>query len=301
MVMPDGRTRAAGRRSTCGPPSTRSATTAPRRCPASCPPTSGYTYAVELSVDEAVDAGATEVRFNQPVVNYVENFLGFPVGARRAGGLLRPRDRHAGSPLRTAGSSRSSARPPEPRRSTPTATATPTAAPSSRRSGSPTAELEQLAGLYDPGKSLWRVAIRHFTPWDSNWPYGPPPDAIPPPIPPPPPDGRAPRPKKECYGDGSIIGCQSQRLGQAVPVAGTPFALRLLERPASPGGSPTARSRSRSPPASVPASLARRPARDPRRRQEVPAPVRPGARTSATRSSGTASTPTAAPRPAPSP
>ena len=34
-----------------------------------CPPTSGYTYAVELSVDEAVEAGATEVRFDKPVVD----------------------------------------------------------------------------------------------------------------------------------------------------------------------------------------------------------------------------------------
>ena len=75
-----------------------------------------------------------------------------------------------------------------------------------------------------------------------------------PPISPPTPDD-GPRPKKECFGDGSIIGCQSQRLGQALPVAGTPFALdywsdqvpgrlakRALEIPITP--------------ASVPASLA---------------------------------------------
>ncbi len=57
-----------------------------------------------------------------------------------------------------------------------------------------------------------------------NWPYGPPPDAIPPPLRPPTPDD-APRPKKECYGDGSIIGCHSQRLGESLPVPGTGFAL----------------------------------------------------------------------------
>ena len=34
------------------------------------------------------------------------------------------------------------------------------------------AELRKLAELYDPGKSLWRAAINHFTPWDYNWPYG---------------------------------------------------------------------------------------------------------------------------------
>lgn len=48
--------------------------------PAPLPPISAYTYAVELSVDEAVAAGATEVRFAVPVINYLENFLDIPVG-----------------------------------------------------------------------------------------------------------------------------------------------------------------------------------------------------------------------------
>ena len=30
---------------------------------------------------------------------------------------------------------------------------------------------------YPPGSTFWRVAVTHFTPWDYNWPYGPPPDA----------------------------------------------------------------------------------------------------------------------------
>src|SRR5207249_4990785 len=47
--------------------------------PGDLPPASGYTYAVELSVDEAVAAGATAVEFSQPVVFYLENFLGFAV------------------------------------------------------------------------------------------------------------------------------------------------------------------------------------------------------------------------------
>ncbi|WP_459874254.1 hypothetical protein, partial [Endothiovibrio diazotrophicus] len=44
--------------------------------------TSGYTYAVELSLDEALAAGATRVDFNHPLPFYVDNFLGFPVGER---------------------------------------------------------------------------------------------------------------------------------------------------------------------------------------------------------------------------
>ena len=49
--------------------------------PGELPPSSGYTYALELSVDEADLAGATSVRFNQAIPFYVENFLRFPVGS----------------------------------------------------------------------------------------------------------------------------------------------------------------------------------------------------------------------------
>lgn len=52
----------------------------PRAMPAELPATSGYTYAVELSADEAIAAGATSVVFDRPALLYVENFLGFPVG-----------------------------------------------------------------------------------------------------------------------------------------------------------------------------------------------------------------------------
>ena len=48
--------------------------------PGELPATSAYTYAVEFSVDEAVEAGATDVRFTKPVITYVDNFLGFPAG-----------------------------------------------------------------------------------------------------------------------------------------------------------------------------------------------------------------------------
>ncbi|HZH79075.1 MAG TPA: carboxypeptidase regulatory-like domain-containing protein, partial [Archangium sp.] len=57
----------------------------PASMPGELPPTSGYTYAVELSVDEALAVGAPEVRFSKPVASYVKNFLGFPVGRGEAG------------------------------------------------------------------------------------------------------------------------------------------------------------------------------------------------------------------------
>ena len=55
-------------------------TNGPRSMPAALPPTSGYTYAFELSVDEAISSGATQVVFSQPLPVYVDNFLNFPVG-----------------------------------------------------------------------------------------------------------------------------------------------------------------------------------------------------------------------------
>ena len=52
----------------------------PQARPGPLPPTSGYTYAVELSVDQALAAGARSVQFNKPVPVYIENVLDFPVG-----------------------------------------------------------------------------------------------------------------------------------------------------------------------------------------------------------------------------
>ncbi|MBK8010240.1 MAG: hypothetical protein IPK13_02770 [Deltaproteobacteria bacterium] len=48
--------------------------------PAELPPASMYTYAVELSVDEAIAVGAITVTFTKPVHLYVDNFLDVPVG-----------------------------------------------------------------------------------------------------------------------------------------------------------------------------------------------------------------------------
>ena len=52
----------------------------PSRMPADLPSTSAYTYAFELSVDEAEAMGAQHVVFDAPVPVYTDNFLRFPVG-----------------------------------------------------------------------------------------------------------------------------------------------------------------------------------------------------------------------------
>ena len=184
--------------------------------PGDLPASSAYTYAVEFSVDEAVEAGATDVRFTKPVATYVENFLGFAAGtlvpaayydeaqgewvpsangvviARAEGGVDVTGDGHKDDP----------------------------AGPAMTKWGIDAAEVAKLAAQYPDGKSLWRVEVRHFTPWDYNWPYGCRAECDPPRLDPPPP-AFCP----ECQASGSIVGVFNQTLGERLRVAGTPFSL----------------------------------------------------------------------------
>lgn len=196
----------------------------PNAMPAPLPPGSGYTYALELSVDEAIGAGATEVRFSQPLPTYVENFLGFPVGGAVPAGYY---DRQKGQWIASAngrvikvlgigggvasldidGSGNAAN------------------AAALNALGVTAAELARLAQLYAVGQTLWRVPVTHFTPWDYNWPYGPPLDAIRP---------REVRriyppddPHEEC---GSVIGCEDQTLGESLPVTGAPWRLHYRSK-----------------------------------------------------------------------
>ena len=52
--------------------------TTPESMPAILPPTSAFTYCVDLSIDEA--AGAAGVTFSKPVSFFLKNFIGFDVG-----------------------------------------------------------------------------------------------------------------------------------------------------------------------------------------------------------------------------
>jgi hypothetical protein len=52
----------------------------PNKMPGELPPVSAYTYAVELSADEAVASNAKHIHFSQPVDFYLDNFLDVPTG-----------------------------------------------------------------------------------------------------------------------------------------------------------------------------------------------------------------------------
>lgn len=188
----------------------------PESMPAPLPPQVGYTYCVEMSVDEALAAGATDVRFSQPLYFYVDNFLGFPVGMAvpagyydRGKGQWIPSDNGRVVKIVSITGGKADID-----------TDGDDAADNNSSLGITDAERGRLGSLYISGQSLWRVPITHFTPWDCNWPYGPPDDAIPPDQEPPADDKK--KPDETC---GSIIGIQAQTLGEEVGITGTPFSL----------------------------------------------------------------------------
>lgn len=228
LVMPDGSTRTVDALSVRATEYTVG-TNGAKAMPAELPPTSAYTYCIELSADEALAAGAAEVRFSKPLALYVENFLGFPVGGivpvgyyDRMRGAWIPSDN--GRVIRITSTSGGSAQ------------------IDTNGDGSPDtgldindAERRQLASLYTAGQTLWRVPLAHFTPWDCNWPYGPPAGAEPPTLTPPgednPPSIAVKAPASEPNVDdpvvrcGSVIECENRGLGETAPLSGSPFSL----------------------------------------------------------------------------
>jgi RHS repeat-associated protein len=188
----------------------------PSAMPGGLPPRSGYTYAVELSVDEAIAAGATSVEFSQPVAFYVENFLHFSVGSRAPvgsysrttgvwvaepdGAVISVLDVSAGIAVLDVTGAGQPATPAE-----------------LASLGISDAERKALAGLYPAGTSLWRAQLAHLSPWDINWPFGPPDDAI---YPDQGPEDSEDDPNASCT-NGSIIECENSVLGEEIPIAGT--------------------------------------------------------------------------------
>ena len=200
----------------------------PDAMPGPLPPTSGYTYAVELSADEAVALNAERIDFDRPLPYYVDNFLGFPVGGpvpagwydyRRAAWIPSDNGRIievvavnegvADVDIDGDGLADDETQLAE--------------------LGIDTDERARLAELYVPGKSLWRIPLTHFTPWDLNWPFKLADDAIDPgddpDLDPKTPEGPRPDDKDTNACDGCIINAQAQTLGEEVPLAGSAFSL----------------------------------------------------------------------------
>jgi RHS repeat-associated protein len=190
--------------------------------PATLPPSSMYTYCVELSADEAIAAGARSITFTKPVSLYLENFVGFPLGFPLPFGTYDPvaatwcaeTDGRVICVVDTAGGIAAVDA---------TGDSVADGAATLDSMGISIADRAQLAALYPPGRSLWHVETSHFSPSDINGSFTWPADfltqfldiaykfwknLIDP----------------DCQ-EGSIIECQNQVLGERLPVVGTPYSL----------------------------------------------------------------------------
>lgn len=155
--------------------------TTPKSMPSDLPPQSAYTFCSDLTIDEVEDTA--DIKFDKPVVMYVDNFLGFDVGDivpvgyyDRQAGVWKASDNGLVIKLLDSDSDG--------------------VVDSLDSDGDDIADdlngdgsvFDEVDGLEDnstyiANKTYWRAEITHFTPWDYNWPYGPPSGATPPNVP----------------------------------------------------------------------------------------------------------------------
>ncbi|HYW91468.1 MAG TPA: RHS repeat-associated core domain-containing protein [Gammaproteobacteria bacterium] len=193
--------------------------------PARLPDMSGYTYAVDLSIDQAQTAGATRIDFDKPVRLYVRNFLGFPVGGAVPLGWYDPTQAHwvpadngrivGVLSLDTDGCALLDV----------DGSGQPASGDALGSLGIDHAEKCRIGHLYSAGQSFWRMSVSHFTVYDSNWPITLPPGSAPPEEAP----HAAGRGKLDSNRDNQCPGCrinaQPQVLTQSIPIAGTDLQL----------------------------------------------------------------------------
>ena len=190
--------------------------------PAPLPPSSTYTYAVDYTVDEAVQAGATQVTFSKPVIAYTDNFIGFDTGTRTPAGYYDqaegawvpvPDGRVIEIVSETNGVADIDAN----------GDGDPDSIEELTQLGVTSDERHQVADLYQPGDTVWRVPITHFTPYDFNYSSRFFPGSRPPNVAPS--TGFGGPGASSCESGGSLIACDDQVLGEDVGVAGTDAGL----------------------------------------------------------------------------
>ncbi len=195
----------------------------PKKMPGPLPPTSGYTYAVELSADEATTKIAgKDVLFSQPVPFYVDNFLNMPVGIQvpvaywdKTKNAWIPSD--DGKVIKILSITNGLA--------DIDADGDGAADDATKLSSLKITDAERAKlAAYPGGKTLWRALLAHLSTYDLNYPASPPPGATPPNQPPPKTENKD-KPDKPSCSRGSIIECQSQTMGETLPIAGTGLSL----------------------------------------------------------------------------
>ncbi|MCF8036072.1 MAG: putative Ig domain-containing protein, partial [Desulfobacteraceae bacterium] len=187
--------------------------------PAILPPTSGYTYCSELSIDEA-----RQVQFADPVVMWVDNFLGFEVGSSVPVGYY---DRNKGAWIPSENGTVVRLLDADSDGRVDSLDADGDGLADDLNGNGDTAD--EIHGLedpsaYTPGATFWRAEITHFTPWDCNWPYGPPAGACKPNA-----EGEGKvdceRPEPCTTQTGSFVADRSRIFHEDIPIPGTDMTL----------------------------------------------------------------------------
>lgn len=195
--------------------------------PAALPPSTAYTYCVNMSVAEAdvaesQDSVPPAVRFSKPVITYVRDFIGLPVGTRMPSGYYdRQRGHWAATEdgwiVRVEGGSLGVANLDTDGDGAPDDSARYVSL------GIDSTERRQVASLFAAGDSLVRVALDHFTDQDFN------PNVAE--------NANAGTPTATSAGQpfaaiddasttcGCVIENENRVLGETIPIVGTPFAL----------------------------------------------------------------------------
>lgn len=194
----------------------------PAAMPAALPPTSAYTYAFELSADEVVADGikvaGKDLILSQSVFVFVENFLKFPVGTPMPVGYF---DNDKAAWVAAQNGLVIQLLPAAGELAQIDLDGTGKAAPAAalKKLGISDAERKQLAALYKPGQSLWRLKVDHFSTHDANQAPG---DAEGPDTP-----GCEDGGNKPCGPEttGSVIDIYNQVLGEDIRLVGVPFRL----------------------------------------------------------------------------
>ncbi len=193
----------------------------PASMPAVLPPVSAYTYCVELSVD-----GAEHVRFDQPVVAWIDNFIGFDVGDivpvgyyDRGQGAWVPWDN--GVVVKLLDTDLDGV--------VDALDADGDDEPDDLNADGGFAD--DVAGLenperYRPGTTFWKVSMDHFTPFDCNWPFDVPEDACSPnPAAAPNADAQLSNDRDCRTYNNSFVEDRGRIFQEDIPVPGTPVSL----------------------------------------------------------------------------
>jgi len=195
----------------------------PDTMPGDLPPTSAFTYCADIRVDGTLPTDS--VQFSQPVVMYVDNFLGFPIGEAvpvgyfdRVKAVWVPSDNGVVVQLLDTNADGI----------VDALDSTGDGLPNDlNANGSFADEVAGIAGnpVYAVGASYWRAGITHFTPWDHNWPYDLPNGATPPPAIPPFVEGETDCPDEGHLCTGSEVSRESRIFSEDISIPGTDLKL----------------------------------------------------------------------------